>query len=279
MPTWAGSSPTCFFLTAVNSLSLLSCTSVYLFQLLQCTATSQIAFTAGWTAISSLIGYYKSLYGPHMLLHLNLAYFLPSLPTLLLQSVWDAKFDSKFGIAKAATVRLCLGKRVLSCSFFLSCSRNVLCLPLASGCHAGLGGSTLICIVYPFCESSRNVLLVLVSLLGLCNSVAFSTSYQIVTHFSTNNSVSLTTGEDRLWLAQCIKYQASPLGVCCNNANRTANCSMSSMHGTFVWVPFRFCGKWATCCSSRGSTPYGCRAFLQTANAAFSTGGRSHLSR
>ncbi len=70
---------------------------------------SQIAFTAGWTAISSLIGYYKALYGPHMLLHLNLAYFLPSLPTLILQSVWDARLDGKYGIAKAATVRLCLG--------------------------------------------------------------------------------------------------------------------------------------------------------------------------
>ncbi|KAL3142880.1 hypothetical protein ABBQ38_003169 [Trebouxia sp. C0009 RCD-2024] len=44
-----------------------------------------------------------------MLLYLNLAYFLPSLPTLLLQSLWDARLDSKFGIAKAATVRLCIG--------------------------------------------------------------------------------------------------------------------------------------------------------------------------
>ncbi len=70
---------------------------------------AQIAFTAGWTAISSLIGYYKALYGPHMLLHLNLAYFLPSLPTLILQSVWDARLEGKYGIAKAATIRLCLG--------------------------------------------------------------------------------------------------------------------------------------------------------------------------
>lgn len=44
-----------------------------------------------------------------MLLHLNLAYYLPSLPTLLLQSVWDAQLDSKYGIARAATVRLCIG--------------------------------------------------------------------------------------------------------------------------------------------------------------------------
>ncbi|DBB16535.1 TPA: hypothetical protein ACH3X3_014799 [Trebouxia sp. C0006] len=131
-----------------------------------CFFLTSIAFTAGWTAISSLIGYYKALYGPHMLLHLNLAYFLPSLPTLILQSVWDAKLDGKYGIAKAATVRLCLG----------------------------LGGSALICAIYPFYEASRTILLVLVSLLGLCNSIAFSTSYQTVTHFGTSNSVALTTG-------------------------------------------------------------------------------------
>ncbi|KAL0033491.1 hypothetical protein WJX77_011956 [Trebouxia sp. C0004] len=131
-----------------------------------CFFLTSIAFTAGWTAISSLIGYYKALYGPHMLLHMNLAYFLPSLSTLMLQSVWDARVDGKYGIAKAATVRLCLG----------------------------LGGSALVCAIYPFYETSRTVLLVLVSLLGLCNSVAFSTSYQIVTHFGTSNSVALTTG-------------------------------------------------------------------------------------
>lgn len=149
----------------------------------------QVAFTAGWTAISSLIGYYKSLYGPHMLLLLNLAYFLPTLPTLLLQSVWDARVDSKFGIAKAAAVRLCLGE-----SSYADPTRVKTTQALTPNfcrtwwLHTG-------CIIYPFCESRKNVLLVLVSVLGLCNSVAFSTSYQIVTHFSTINSVALTTGE------------------------------------------------------------------------------------
>lgn len=39
------------------------------------------------------------------------------------------------------------------------------------------------------------VLLSLVAFLGLCNSIAFSTAYQIVTHFQTSNSVALTLGE------------------------------------------------------------------------------------
>jgi magnesium-transporting ATPase (P-type) len=156
---------------------------------------AQIAFTAGWTAISSLIGYYKALYGPHMLLHLNLAYFLPSLPTLILQSVWDARLDGKYGIAKAATVRLCLGMWTLllsMCALLLEVL--VSCLQLYT-LSAGLGGSALVCAIYPFYETSRTVLLGLVSLLGLCNSVAFSTSYQVVTHFGTSNSVALTTGK------------------------------------------------------------------------------------
>lgn len=76
---------------------------------------AQVAFTAGWTAVSSLIGYYKATYGPHMLLHLNLAYFLPSLPTMLLQSVCDPKVDSRFGKTKPAAVRLCIGKPCVRC--------------------------------------------------------------------------------------------------------------------------------------------------------------------
>ena len=126
-----------------------------------------------------------------MLLHLNLAYFLPSLPTLLLQSVWDARLDSRFGIAKAATVRLCLGMQI-----YLFCVAKLGILSASDFCVAvtGLGGSTVVCALYPFFETSRTVLLVLVALLGLCNSVAFSTSYQVVTHFATGSSVALTTG-------------------------------------------------------------------------------------
>ena len=56
------------------------------------------------------------------------------------------------------------------------------------------------------------MLLVLVSLLGLCNSVAFSTSYQVVTHFSTTNSVALTTGEARtqLYATTCKHRSVTP---------------------------------------------------------------------
>ena len=62
---------------------------------------------------------------------------------------------------------------------------------------SGLGGSAAISLTYPFYDNERIVLLTLVALLGLCNSIAFSTAYQVVTHFQTESSVALTTGRTK----------------------------------------------------------------------------------
>ncbi len=43
----------------------------------------QVAYTLVWIIITSELGYYSKLYGPQVLLQLNLAYFLPSIPVLL----------------------------------------------------------------------------------------------------------------------------------------------------------------------------------------------------
>ena len=51
----------------------------------------------GWMAISSLLGYYKLLYGPQILLQMNIAYGFPSMPLLLVSSMLDRWLDSKFG--------------------------------------------------------------------------------------------------------------------------------------------------------------------------------------
>lgn len=70
---------------------------------------------------------------------------------------------------------------------------------------AGLGGSAAITLVYPFFERQKVMLLSLVAILGLCNSIAFSTAYQLVTLFPTSNSVALTTGMPfaAWWLSSC----------------------------------------------------------------------------
>lgn len=69
----------------------------------------QVAYTIAWTAISSELSYYTAVFGPHMLLLLNAAYFLPSVPVLLLQMVWDHQFDRWFGVAASTAARLVVG--------------------------------------------------------------------------------------------------------------------------------------------------------------------------
>ena len=143
---------------------------------------------------------------------------------------------------------------------------------------AGLGGSALICAIYPFYEASRTILLVLVSLLGLCNSIAFSTSYQIVTHFGTSNSVALTTGKGvqlglmpeslecfymlhcycwALWIAG-MHYASQHLMQAFEMPPKTNNTD----------VIRRFCGQWAYCCPGRGGIAHGPKTLIHSAAAA-----------
>jgi hypothetical protein len=58
-----------------------------------------------WIALTSELGYLKSLHGPNVLLNLNLAYYAPSLPVLTLQLFLDSVYDMKYGTAITTTVR------------------------------------------------------------------------------------------------------------------------------------------------------------------------------
>ena len=75
----------------------------------------QVAYTIGWTAISSELSYYTAVFGPHMLLLLNAAYFLPSVPVLALQTVADHHFDRWFGVAASTATRFIVGANCSSC--------------------------------------------------------------------------------------------------------------------------------------------------------------------
>jgi len=70
-----------------------------------------VAYTIGWTAISSELSYYSVMFGPQMLLALNAAYFLPSVPVLLCQTLWDQHFDRWAGAAAATATRFLVGAR------------------------------------------------------------------------------------------------------------------------------------------------------------------------
>ncbi len=71
----------------------------------------QVAYTVGWTAVSSELTYYTTLYGPEILLLLNVAYFVPSLPIMVLQTLCDSAFDRAFGVASATATRFVIGRR------------------------------------------------------------------------------------------------------------------------------------------------------------------------
>lgn len=125
-----------------------------------------VAYTIGWTAVSSELTYYTSLYGPEILLLLNVAYFVPSVPIMVLQTLTDTAFDRAFGVASATAYRFVIG----------------------------LGGATLVCATLPFHAQKASVLLGAVALLGIFCGVAFGSSYQLVSRFSARESVALTTG-------------------------------------------------------------------------------------
>jgi hypothetical protein len=56
-----------------------------------------VAFTSVWIAVSSNLTEYKQLYGPQVLLQLNIAYYVPSIPLLLLSSFFDEALERKLG--------------------------------------------------------------------------------------------------------------------------------------------------------------------------------------
>ncbi len=126
----------------------------------------QVAYKTAWTAISSLLTQFSRDFGPQVLLHLNVAYFFPSIPVLLLQSAFQERIEARFGLARSALARLC----------------------------AGLGGLVLLTAAFPaFCHSVGALLSATV-LVGMCYGLAFGTSYQLVSKFPKHNTVALTLG-------------------------------------------------------------------------------------
>lgn len=92
----------------------------------------------------------RQLYGPQILLQLNIAYYAPSIPLLLFQGFFDEALEVKFGVSKTILLRL---------------------VP-------GLAGYCAICAAFPFLPQHLWALLASVVALGACSGLAFSASYQ-----------------------------------------------------------------------------------------------------
>jgi hypothetical protein len=136
-----------------------------------------------------------------VLLQLNLAFYLPSIPVLLAAGQLEKLLDAELGSAASLAIRL------LSGAFLLCCCCALLGLMLVSldaegaphmpQTHAqlnflhstntptptGLAGCAAMAAYYPFMPGRLSHLLWLVAGLGGVSSVAFSTSYQLVAWF------------------------------------------------------------------------------------------------
>lgn len=128
--------------------------------------TLQAAYKLAWTALSSMLEDLGSVYGPQVLLYLNIAYFFPSIPVLLLQTVFNEPL-----------VRLCGLPQITLAKF-----------------AAGLGGLSVASFMVPHVMHSQQELLVMTIVIGICYGLAFGTSYQIVSRFSAADTIALTTG-------------------------------------------------------------------------------------
>ncbi|KAK9842795.1 hypothetical protein WJX74_002523 [Apatococcus lobatus] len=128
--------------------------------------TVSVAYTIVSQTIFSQLGYYKALYGPSILLLLNIFYFLPSIPLLALSSFCDEYLDRNMGVAKTILIRLVFG----------------------------LGTCGVVCALFPFMPAGPKWLLGATTIMGLVCGIAYSASYQMVSRFAKKNTISLGLG-------------------------------------------------------------------------------------
>ncbi|GAX81468.1 hypothetical protein CEUSTIGMA_g8897.t1 [Chlamydomonas eustigma] len=125
-----------------------------------------VSYKLPWTCISSLLSQFSRDYGPEVLLQLNFAYFFPSIPILVLQTIFNERMDQKLGLPLGALVRFVFG----------------------------LGGLSVIMSFFPILASTHLSLLLTTVAVGICYGAAFGTSYQLASRFPASSTVALTTG-------------------------------------------------------------------------------------
>eukprot|EP00892_Ulva_mutabilis_P004022 jgi/Ulvmu1/1992/UM012_0154.1 len=129
--------------------------------------TVAVGFTMPWAALSSELGYLKMIHGPNFFLYLNIAYFLPSAPILLLQLALDQHYNRIFGTAISTLARQGLAQIVCAVS----------------------------CLVLPFLPwTNFKTMLALAAIIGTVNSTAFGSSNQLVARFPAECGQALALG-------------------------------------------------------------------------------------
>ncbi|GBF88674.1 MFS general substrate transporter [Raphidocelis subcapitata] len=125
-----------------------------------------VAHSIPWIVLLSQMAYYSKLFGPQVLLQLNIAYYLPSIPTLMLMGTLEPLLDEQLGPTPSILSRL-------TCSL-LACAA--------------------VCAAWPFLPGRLVYVLWATVFLGAVSSVAFSVSYQLVAWFRSADTIALGIG-------------------------------------------------------------------------------------
>lgn len=125
-----------------------------------------VSFMCAWVLVSSELGYYSRWFGPQILLELSMAFYLPSIPVLVISGQFEKVLDARLGVVQSMALRLLLG----------------------------LCGCTACAAAFPFLPTTHSALLWTVAVLGTLSAIAFSTSYQLVQWFRHADIIALGLG-------------------------------------------------------------------------------------
>lgn len=129
-------------------------------------AAVSVGYTIVWMALCSELNTFRELYGPSVLLKMNIVYYVPSIPLLILSSYVDEPLDKYFGVAMTVLLRLLLGN----------------------------GACAIIALIFPFQPSRLTHLLWTVGALGVAHGISFSASYQLASKYANKNTIALGLG-------------------------------------------------------------------------------------
>eukprot|EP00201_Polytomella_parva_P020566 CAMPEP_0175045602 /NCGR_PEP_ID=MMETSP0052_2-20121109/4523_1 /TAXON_ID=51329 ORGANISM="Polytomella parva, Strain SAG 63-3" /NCGR_SAMPLE_ID=MMETSP0052_2 /ASSEMBLY_ACC=CAM_ASM_000194 /LENGTH=348 /DNA_ID=CAMNT_0016309169 /DNA_START=80 /DNA_END=1123 /DNA_ORIENTATION=- len=146
-----------------------------------------IAFMELWILVTSQLTYYSRLYGAQILLQLNLAFYVPSIPVLVLSGQVEKVLDDRFGKTMSMMIRL----------------------------NTGLAGCLIMCAAFPFLPTTHFTLITAIAILGTLSAVAFSTTYQLVQWFRSADTIGLGigcvgSGPLVLFLQICLEMGSNP---------------------------------------------------------------------
>ncbi|KAI8473156.1 MAG: hypothetical protein J3K34DRAFT_457449 [Monoraphidium minutum] len=119
-----------------------------------------------WIVLLSQMAFYSKMFGPQVLLQLNIAYYLPSIPTLMLAGALEPHLEAQLGPAASILARLTVS---------------------LTACAA-------VCAAWPFLPGRLAYVLWATVFLGAVSSVAFSVSYQLVAWFRAADTIALGIG-------------------------------------------------------------------------------------